>query len=124
MLVKELMKRPFIVDKDVSLAEAARLMSENDIGSLMFVSGDKLKGIITERDLVKNFSSYGKISEAMTKKLVTVDPEETLDRATEIMRTKKVKRLPVVDDGKLVGIITITDIIANFESLEEDFFFE
>ena len=123
MLIKEIMKRPFVVEKNIGLAEAANIMSKKEIGSLLFVSGDKLKGIITEKDLIKNFSKHENISQAMTSKVITVEAEESLDRAAEVMRENKVKRLPVVENGKLVGIITLTDILANFEALEEDFFF-
>lgn len=123
MLVKDLMKRPFVVEKDVSLAEAARIMSEKNIGSLIFVSGAKIKGILTEKDLIKNFSKGGKIAKIMSTKVVTIEPDESLDMAAAKMRDNKVKRLPVVQEGKLVGIVTLTDIIANFEALEEEFFF-
>jgi len=123
MLVKEIMKRPFAVERDISLAEAAELMSEKNIGSLVFLSRNKIKGIITERDLMKNFGKHDKISHIMTSKVVTVNPDETLDKAAEVMRNNKIKRLPVENDGKLVGMITMTDIMANFEALEEDFFF-
>lgn len=123
MLIKELMKRPFIVEKDVGLTEAARIMSEKNIGSLLFISGNKIKGIVTERDLIKNFSKHERISQIMSTKVITIGPDENIDRAMELMREKKIKRLPVVDDGKLAGIITLTDIMANFEALEEEFFF-
>jgi CBS domain-containing protein len=124
MLVKEIMKRPLAVEKDISLSDAARLMSEKNIGSLLFISGSKIKGIITERDLMKNFSKNDKISHIMSTKVITIEPDENLDRATELMREYKIKRLPVINEGKLVGIITMTDIMANFEALEEEFFFE
>ena len=117
------MKRPLVVEKDISLTEAANIMGAKGIGSLLFVSKDKIRGIVTERDLIKNFSKHEKISQIMTMKVVTAEPDESLDRAAEIMRSNKIKRLPVVSGGKLVGIITLTDILANFEALEEEFFF-
>ena len=123
MLIKEIMKRPLVVEKDISLTEAANIMGAKGIGSLLFVSKDKIRGIVTERDLIKNFSKHEKISQIMTMKVVTAEPDESLDRAAEIMRSSKIKRLPVVSGGKLVGIITLTDILANFEALEEEFFF-
>jgi len=123
MLIKEIMKRPLVVEKDISLTEAANIMGAKGIGSLLFVSKDKIRGIVTERDLIKNFSKHEKISQIMTMKVVTAEPDESLDRAAEIMRSNKIKRLPVVSGGKLVGIITLTDILANFEALEEEFFF-
>lgn len=124
MLIKEVMKRPLVVEKNISLSEAANIMGKKGIGSLILVSGDKIKGIITEKDLIKNFNKHENISQAMTSKVITIEADEGLDRAAEVMRENKVKRLPVVENGKLVGIITLTDIIANFEALEEDFFFE
>lgn len=124
MLVKDLMKRPLVVDKDLSLSDAAAIMSKNNIGSLLFVSGTKIKGIVTERDLMKNFSKHDKISHIMATKLIVIEPGESIDRAAELMRDSKIKRLPVVQEGKLVGIITMTDLLANFELLEEEFFFE
>ena len=124
MLVKEIMNRPFVVDKDVSLGEAAEIMSKKNIGSLIFLSKEKIKGIITDKDLIRNFKKNGKISHAMSSSVKTIDPEATLDRAAEVMRENKIKRLPVLEKGKLVGIITMTDVIANFEALEEEFFFD
>jgi len=124
MLVKELMKRPFVVEKNISLAEAAKIMSSKNIGSLLLISGNKVKGIVTEKDLIRNFTKHEKISQVMSSKIISIEPNETLDRAVEIMRDNKIKRLPVLDEGKLVGIITLTDVMANFEALEEEFFFE
>ena len=125
MLIKELMKRPLVVDRNISLDEAAKIMSDENIGSLIMTSGSKIKGIITERDLLRNFGKQENISQAMAKKVVTIGPDEALDRALTVMRDNEIKRLPVVDEKKkLVGIITITDIMANFEALEEEFFFE
>ena len=124
MLVKDAMRRPFVVDKDISLAEAARIMSSKDIGSLLFLSGNKVKGIVTEGGLLRNFGKHEKISQIMETNVITIKADENLDKAVDIMKENKIKRLPVVDDGKLVGIITITDLIANIENLEENFFFE
>ena len=124
MLVKELMKRPFVVEKNISLAEAAKIMSSKNIGSLLLISGNKVKGIVTEKDLIRNFTKHEKISQVMSSKIISIEPDETLDRAVEIMRDNKIKRLPVLDEGKLVGIITLTDVMANFEALEEEFFFQ
>lgn len=123
MLVKEIMKRPFTIEDNISLAQAANLMSGRNIGSLIITSKGKIKGIVTERDLMKNFGKHDKLMHIMSTKVVTVRPDETLDKAAELMRQNDIKRLPVQSDGKLIGIITMTDIMANFEALEEEFFF-
>jgi len=124
MLVKEIMKRPFVIEKDISLKEAAKIMKDKKVGSLIFVSGSKVKGIITEGDLTRDFGKQERVSQVMKPKVFTVGADETVDRAVEIMKENKIKRLPVLEQGKLVGVITSTEIIANFEELEEEFIFE
>jgi CBS domain-containing protein len=124
MLVKEIMRRPHVIERDIGIAEAAKIMSASGIGSLIFVSGKKIAGIVTEKDILENFNKNTKVSHVMTKKIITCGPDDSMDIALDLMRKNKVKRLPVVMDGNLAGIITLTDIMANFEALEEEFFFE
>lgn len=125
MQIKEIMNKVIAIEHDVSAKEAAKIMSNRNIGSLIVLRKSKIAGIITDRDILKNISSLGKkISGVMTKSVVTVDLGESIDNAALIMTEKKIKRLPVVDDGKLVGIITATDIVANSDLLNEDFFFD
>ena len=125
MKVKELMKKALVVDRDVSLQEAADIMSKKGIGSLLYVDGEnKIKGIITEGDLIKNFEKKENISKAMSVSVITVEPSASLEEALEIMKDNKVKRLPVVEKGELQGIITMTDLAANADELEGDFFFD
>lgn len=123
MLVKEIMKKVCVITSDITLKNAASLMSENNIGSLVILKKNKLAGIITERDIIKNLSSLNKnISEIMTKKIITVSPTATLETAAKIMKKNKIKRIIVTDNEKTkpVGIITVTDIIANSDLLNED----
>src|SRR3989344_7170514 len=125
MKVKELMKKALVVDRDVSLQEAADIMSKKGIGSLLYVDGEnKIKGIITEGDLIKNFEKKENISKAMSVSVITVEPSASLEEALEIMKDNKVKRLPVVEKGELQGIITMTDLAANADELEGDLFFD
>ena len=125
MKVKEVMNKVVVIDKDVNLKQASQIMSNKNIGSLVVLKNNKIVGIITERDILKNISSLGKkITSAMSKSVVTMDHNESLDNAALVMTEKKVKRIPVTDKGKLVGIITATDIIANSDVLNEDFFFD
>ena len=124
MRVKDVMKQPFVTEKDISLGEVAKIMSAKGIGSLIYLSDGKIKGIITDTDLVRHFNSSSKISGVMSKNVVTIKPDETLEYAARVMRKNGIKRLPVVDNNKLVGIITITDLIANSEELDDEFFFD
>jgi len=122
MKVKEIMNKAIVIEHDVSVKEAARIMSARNIGSLIVLNKNKITGIITERDVMKNVSCLGKkISLIMNKNVVTIDHAESLENAALIMTERKIKRLPVVDNGKLVGMITATDIVANSDLLNEDF---
>lgn len=125
MRLKEVMNKVVVIDHDVNLKQAAQIMSNKNIGSLVVLKKNKIVGIVTERDIMKNISSLSKkISSVMSKTVVTLDHNESLDNAALIMTEKKVKRLPITDKGKLVGIVTATDIIANSDVLNEDFFLD
>lgn len=125
MHVKDVMNKAIVIDHDVNAKEAAKIMSDKGIGSLIVLKDNKIAGIVTERDILKNVSALGKsISSIMSKNVVTVDHNESLGNAAILMTEKKIKRIPVTNNGRLVGIITATDIIANSDVLNEDFFFE
>jgi CBS domain-containing protein len=125
MKIREVMKRVVVVEKDLSLREAGKIMAERGIGSLVLIKNDKIAGIATERDVVENISELGKkISEITRKTIITIDEDETLEKAGELMAKHKIKRLPVLKKGKLVGIITATDIIDKVDDLNEEFFFD
>lgn len=124
MLVKELMKMPYVIDKDINLGEAAKIMFQKGIGSLIFVVRGKVKGLVTRGDLLKHFGEKKKISQIMNKNVLTISGEETIDDALHIMRENKIKRLPVIDEKKnLVGIISMIDIANNYDKLDGEFFF-
>lgn len=125
MLVKEIMNKVCVVTSDITLKRAAELMLENNIGSLVILKKNKLGGIITERDIIKNLSSLNRsISKIMTKKIITISQNSFLEAAAEIMKKSRIKRIVVIDKKKNmpVGIITATDIIANSDLLNEDGF--
>jgi CBS domain-containing protein len=126
MKVKEVMNKAFAIDYDTSLKEAAKIMGSRDIGSLVVVDADKIIGILTERDIIKNITRLErKISAIMTNQIVTVNSEEERDNATILMAKHKIKKLPVLDNrGKLIGILTSTDLIAHSDDLNEDFLFD
>ena len=124
MKVKEIMQSAFIVEKDVSLNDAAKIMSDKGIGSLLVVFNKKLKGIVTEKDLMRNFGKDKKISEIMTKNVITIEPNENIETALSIMMDKKIKRLPVTKNDSLIGIISIPDIAAHADEVAEDFLIE
>jgi len=120
MLVKEVMNRDVKTARGTdTVKDAAKIMSENRIGSLVVVSGmGEVVGIITERDIMSKIVVFGrnadevKVEEIMSKNIVTVSPNNTLEEAANIMTAKKIKKLPVVEAGSLVGIVTASDLIA------------
>ncbi|MBI5331961.1 MAG: CBS domain-containing protein [Candidatus Aenigmarchaeota archaeon] len=113
-LVKEVMKTNVItIDADSSIKEAAFLMKDNGIGSVIVTGAKHVKGIATAEDIVYKHVADGvgkKISEIMSEKLITIDPEKTLEQASELMEKHSIKKLPVMKSDKLLGIITASDI--------------
>jgi len=124
MKVKEIrvgdcMKKSVItLNEGSTVMEAAKLMRDNKIGSVVIVRSDSPIGIVTEGDITYNVVAEGKdpretlIKEIMHSKLKVIGPNEKIERIAEILRDEGIKRLPVVNDkGKLVGIIGETDIV-------------
>ncbi len=125
MNVKKIMNPIATIGEDVTLKEAAKIMSREGIGSLVLLKKRTPQGIVTERDVIKNISKLKEnISKFINKTLITISPDATIDEAADVMAAKKVKRLIVVKNKKLKGIITATDLIANADEFNEglDFF--
>jgi CBS domain-containing protein len=117
--VRDIMTRPVITaDADLDILSAAKKMSSANVGSLIIVCGDKPTGILTERDLVKKVIAQGidprnlKVGEIMSSPVNAIEPDASLREAAALMLRTGVKRLPVIFKGKLVGIITDTDLVS------------
>jgi CBS domain-containing protein len=114
--VSEIMTGAAVIDaSDDTLTEAARKMWKQQTGSLLVMEGDDLVGIITERDVLKAVAtgtSLGdsRISEVMSKDVITIAPGASLREAAKIMADKWIRHLPVVDNGKLVGVLSQRDL--------------
>jgi CBS domain-containing protein len=108
--------QPMHVKESASLIEAARAMRDRDIGDLIVVRGGEILGMVTDRDLVIRGLAEGHDPKTMTvgeicsTDVVTVEPGASVDRVIELMRAKAVRRIPVVDDGKPVGILSLGDL--------------
>ncbi len=113
--VKDLMTKNVVtIDANKTVVEAAALMSEKDIGDLIVMDDNTPVGIVTERDFVRRVLAEGKsadskVSEVMTRPLKVIDPDAPIKEAARRMVNKKIRRLPVIKDNKLVGIITAAD---------------
>lgn len=99
-----------------TVEEAAKLMSENDIGSLPVVSGGELKGMVTDRDIVLRCVATGKspskvkVSDLMSTDISFVTPNQTVHDAVNLMASEQVRRLPVINNGYVDGMISLADI--------------
>lgn len=111
-----MVKDVITISKDKTAYDAAILMSNNEIGSVIVVEDDKIIGIVTERDLVRKVcakllpSNKVLIKDIMSKPVITGEPDLEPEAAVQRMLNNKVRRLPIVEDGRLVGIVTITDL--------------
>lgn len=109
-------KTVLTLDKSTSLQEAAEHMKKLNIGCVIVVDKSNPIGIITERDFVTKIAAEGlplftEIKEVMSSPLITIDSEETIWEASELMKEKLIHKLPVKENDKIVGIITTTDIV-------------
>lgn len=117
MHVNDIMStRPVSVGPHTSLAEAARMMRDADIGDVLVVDDGKLCGIVTDRDIVVRALAEGMdpgdttVHAICSSDMVTIPPDDTLEHATALMREHALRRLPVTDDGQLLGMVTLGDL--------------
>jgi len=104
------------IDTNATVKEAARLMNRHEIGCLIALQKDQVIGIMTERDILKKVVEQSKnpektkVHEIMSKRLFVGTPHMEIPDAVRLMLQKKIKKLPIVVDGKIVGLVTLTDI--------------
>jgi CBS domain-containing protein len=107
---------PTTVTPDTPAREAARIMKNEDTGIVPIVDGDRLVGVVTDRDLTLQIVAEGgnadtPVGQIAAKELVTVDPQQSLEEAARLMAEHQVRRLPIVEeDGRLVGILAQKDL--------------
>lgn len=117
MLVREcLQKAPVTVPPACTLEEAARLMGVHGVGSLLVVSGDEILGIVTDRDIAIRGVGAGRplttrISSVMTEHPVTIQGSADISVAYRVLKDAQIRRLPVLEDVDLAGIITMDDLL-------------
>jgi len=130
MKVAEILKAKgnniFSITSDYTVYDALKVMGEKNIGALLVIENQQLVGIISERDYARKIILKGKssqdtlVKEIMTKEVISVLPEDKIDKCMELMSEKHIRHLPVMQDGIVTGIISITDVVkAIIESQKE-----
>jgi len=113
---KLMVKRVTTVDVDDSVLDATKIMNSHNIGCLVVLEKDRVAGILTERDLLKRVletcrnPDATKVHEVMTSRIVFGSPDMQLTEATRLMFANRIKKLPILEDDMLVGLITLTDV--------------
>lgn len=102
---------------DASVFEALRLMAEKNVGAVLVTDGDELAGILSERDYARKVILLGRSSrdttvrEIMTSDVICIDPSWTAEQCMALMTEKRIRHLPVVEGGRLVGVVSIGDVV-------------
>jgi len=106
-----------VVDPDLDVRRALRIMIEKEIGSLVVMKEDKVLGIVSERDILRECDRHGEVPkgqavrEIMTENLIIGVPDDTLEYVMAIMTQNRIRHLPIMEGGKLVGLVSIGDAV-------------
>ncbi|HLE65773.1 MAG TPA: CBS domain-containing protein, partial [Burkholderiales bacterium] len=105
-----------------SVFDAVKFMAEKNIGALLVMQGERIAGIVTERDYARKIILMGRtsketpVSDIMTSEVMYVRPDQTSDECMALMTENRIRHLPVVDHGKLIGLISIGDLVKDIIS--------
>lgn len=129
MTVRQILLRKgrgvYAIGPEATVLEALKKLAEHDVGALLVMEGDRLLGIFSERDyarklvLLGRFSKDTRVEEVMTREVITVGPDADLAEAMRLMTEHRVRHLPVVEGGKVVGVISIGDAVKAIISEQE-----
>lgn len=115
----------FSTNPQATVLEALTEMANHEVGALLVLDGDQLVGVISERDFVLEVAKTGvciidePVERHMTREVITVRPQDTIDECMGLMTVKRIRHLPVVQNGKLEGIISIGDVVKGIISTRE-----
>lgn len=116
----------FSIPPDKTVFEALQMMARLDIGALMVMKEEKLIGILSERDYARKVILKGKASkdtrvdQIMTRKIFSIHPDQTLEEAMQVMSTRHFRHLPVMENEKIIGVISLGDVVSAIISHQRD----
>ncbi|MGQ0606070.1 MAG: CBS domain-containing protein [Candidatus Nitrosotenuis sp.] len=116
-LVRNIMKKNVIsIDSSMTVQDAAKMMDDASIGAIVVLENRVVVGIITERDLTRRIIAKGKpytigLKEVMSSPVIVVNPDDSVWEAAQLMKTRRIHRMPAVENNILVGMITTSDIV-------------
>jgi CBS domain-containing protein len=119
-LVKGKHLKVWSISPDATVYQALELMAAKDIGFLVVMDGNKLMGAFSERDYARKVVLLGKsskdthVKEIMSPEVITLSPDNTFEEAMAIMTDKRIRHLPVIVDGKIVGVISMRDVVSAY----------
>lgn len=122
-LVKEIMSNSVVsVDSSVSATDAAKMMEDSGVGAIVVLENGSPVGIVTDRDFAIKITAHSypldtPIRRMMSSPLISIDPDSDLWTASDLMSSRNVRKLPVIDDARIVGIITSNNLVRYFASL-------
>ena len=122
MMVRDVMTRnPVSCETTTTIVAAARMMRDHDIGDVLVCDGQQLRGIVTDRDIVVRCIAGGAdvgrstLGDVCTGNVMAVSPDSSLEDAARTMRECAVRRLPVIEDGRTVGIVSLGDLVVEVD---------
>lgn len=117
----------YSIGPDAPVVDAIRLMAERGIGALVVLQGDRLAGVVSERDYARKVVLQGRssastrVEEIMTPDVVQVGPDDTVDRCMQLVTDRRLRHLPVLERGRVVGVVSIGDLVkAVIEAQQEE----
>jgi CBS domain-containing protein len=125
-ILQEKGKAVFSVGADATMMDALKVMEANNIGAVLIMENNKIRGIFSERDCVQNLAKLtdcsldAPITDFMTSTLFYITREQTLDDCMAVMTTKRLRHLPVIEGDELIGIISIGDVVKKILSEREE----
>ncbi|MEO6729577.1 MAG: CBS domain-containing protein [Ferruginibacter sp.] len=116
----------YSITSGLTVYDALKVMGEKNVGALLVIENEELLGIISERDYARKIILKGKTShetlvkEIMTQKVISVGLDDNIEKCMELMSEKKVRHLPVLKDNKVIGIISITDVVTSIIASQKE----